>query len=261
MKIITITPQMAITLMEKNINNRNITKQRVDLYADQIRSGSWVINGESIKVDKNGRLIDGQHRLLAIIKANKPITTYYVDDIEPEAFPTIDSGRSRSNGDNFQFAGIKNANQVSSLINICLCYKKMIESGSQAYPNDKIPVSELLKFYDQKWDLVERANQYSRDIWMRLRISRSKIGAMYILLSEYGDVTEFFKLVLEPENLSKNHPCYLLREKLIVLQQEKHNYYKYYYLVISAWNHYLNGNRTSFLKHVRSNSFLYPEKA
>lgn len=68
-----ITPSIAAEYLKKNMPlNRRINSSRVETYADDIRRGGWKLNGESICFNEKGELIDGQHRLLAIIKAGVP---------------------------------------------------------------------------------------------------------------------------------------------------------------------------------------------
>ena len=95
----TITPGEARQILEGNENNRRLNMATVDYYRRQIENGVWQINGESIKLDDRGYLLDGQHRLLAIVKANKPVTTLVVRGLSSEAFKTIDAGKSRSMSD------------------------------------------------------------------------------------------------------------------------------------------------------------------
>jgi hypothetical protein len=59
--------------------------------------------------DPHIHLIDGQHRLHAIIQANVPIKSYVVRSITKEAFSVLDSGIKRTMGDEFTFAGEMNA--------------------------------------------------------------------------------------------------------------------------------------------------------
>ena len=73
MKVETITPKLAEKWMEANKNNRPLRRSLVGRYAGAIRRGQWELNGESIKFDEDGVLFDGQHRLAAVVEANKPI--------------------------------------------------------------------------------------------------------------------------------------------------------------------------------------------
>lgn len=97
-KIIEITPDIAREWLEKNTVNRNISPNRVYSYAEDIKKGKWQLNGESIKFNTAGRLVDGQHRLSAVVKANKPIKCVVMFDM-PEDITIYDRGRNRNEAD------------------------------------------------------------------------------------------------------------------------------------------------------------------
>ena len=68
-KVETITPDIAKTMLGENVNNRRISHDNVNMFAREMRNGEWRFNGEAIKFSKDGRLLDGQHRLLAARRA------------------------------------------------------------------------------------------------------------------------------------------------------------------------------------------------
>ena len=55
-KIEFITPKLAEKLLSKNCINRPVKKTTVDYYSDIIKRGQWELNGESIKISKEGIL-------------------------------------------------------------------------------------------------------------------------------------------------------------------------------------------------------------
>lgn len=106
-KVETITPEIAKTMLGENVNNRRISRDNVNLFAREIRNGEWRFNGEAIKFGKDGRLLDGQHRLLAVIAADKPLTTLVIRGLEDETQQTMDSGKTRTLGDVLTLRGEK----------------------------------------------------------------------------------------------------------------------------------------------------------
>lgn len=66
-----ITPAMAEVMLNGNSGNRKINFNMVTQYAADMRHGNWKgENGEAIVISKTGHLINGQHRLKAVISAN-----------------------------------------------------------------------------------------------------------------------------------------------------------------------------------------------
>ena len=80
-----ITPEKAREYLGMNTDNyRKLNHLRVITYAADMKSGRWQLNGEGIKFAKNGTLLDGQHRLQAIIKANVPVEMLVIRDVEDD---------------------------------------------------------------------------------------------------------------------------------------------------------------------------------
>ena len=91
-----ITPDIARAYLESNTRNRPVSVARVSEYAAAMRSGKWVLNGDSLRFDASGRLIDGQHRLHACVQAGAPFCSYVIRGIDDaRAFLTIDVGKVR----------------------------------------------------------------------------------------------------------------------------------------------------------------------
>ena len=65
-----ITPKMARKLLETNNNNLWLNVATVSNFVDIIKSGQWIAT--TVTISKNG-VLDGQHRLMAIIKAGIPV--------------------------------------------------------------------------------------------------------------------------------------------------------------------------------------------
>jgi hypothetical protein len=67
-KVEKITPEIAKIYYSRSTGNRVINRQAVKTYIAQMKTGRWVLNGETICFDSNGVLRDGHHRLLAFFQ-------------------------------------------------------------------------------------------------------------------------------------------------------------------------------------------------
>lgn len=104
---IMLTPPMATKLLENNGLNRPLGDAHVKRIAEQITAGKWRFNGDTIKIADGGDVLDGQHRLWAVVESNTAIETIIVHGIEPDAFSTIDTiRRARSSSDVVALAGV-----------------------------------------------------------------------------------------------------------------------------------------------------------
>ena len=102
----TVTPEMAIDWLDKaNTNNRTVSDTHVQRLARDMKQGKWVLTHEGIAFDSSGILLDGQHRLWAVVIAEVPIEMHIWRGVTREALMAIDCGKSRSLGDVLRLSG------------------------------------------------------------------------------------------------------------------------------------------------------------
>jgi hypothetical protein len=92
----TITPGVAAAYLEQNTTNRRMRYQWRDMLASAITEGRWRLTHQGIAFNCDGTLIDGQHRLAAIVKAGKPVQMYVTRGMPKDALYAIDQGKGRS---------------------------------------------------------------------------------------------------------------------------------------------------------------------
>jgi hypothetical protein len=99
----TITPKMAEKLLKYNVGNRSMRRQNVIYWERAILNDEVKLTHQGIAVQGNKtrpeRLIDGQHRLQAIVNTQKPMEAMLATGVSPEAFAVLDSGVSRTMAD------------------------------------------------------------------------------------------------------------------------------------------------------------------
>lgn len=96
--MITITPDIGKKLLNINTNNIPPVKTKISLYTDLMKKEAWRYNGDSIRVSRNGILLDGQNRLMAAQNANFDLVTDLIVGLDDDVFTTIDQGRVRKKG-------------------------------------------------------------------------------------------------------------------------------------------------------------------
>lgn len=92
-----ITPQIALQYLEKNNNIRTPDLHRVTRLANSIKRGEWVTTHQGIAFNKLGQLVDGQHRLLAIVEANRSVEMWVATGVEEDAIAEMDRNTPRNN--------------------------------------------------------------------------------------------------------------------------------------------------------------------
>lgn len=121
-----ITPEIAEKwLRENNTHNRSLYEHTVNHYAREMSSGAWTITNQGIGFAEDGTLLDGQHRLAAVVKAGIPIQMLVINNL-PKMYKNngdgplftqdvVDVVKPRSNPDilklshNMDYANIKMA--------------------------------------------------------------------------------------------------------------------------------------------------------
>lgn len=101
----TITPTMARELLLANGSNRKLRPNNVDMLAREIRNGRWQLTHQGIALDKDGAILDGQHRLAAIIKADAPVEIMVTRNVPHGAILGVDAGANRTFSDRVHFEG------------------------------------------------------------------------------------------------------------------------------------------------------------
>ena len=97
-----ISPPQAAELLRKNRTNRPIRPTWVRSLADIIQRGEWKVTHQGVAITTDNELIDGQHRLNAIVLANIGVEMNVSYDCDPESFLVIDGGIKRTNADHLR---------------------------------------------------------------------------------------------------------------------------------------------------------------
>lgn len=95
-----ITPAMAKEILDSsNTDNRRFRMWWAIALASSIKRGDWLLTHQGIAFDENGRLLDGQHRLKAVILSGIPVLMFVFKGLDPKGFMAIDVGVKRSVSD------------------------------------------------------------------------------------------------------------------------------------------------------------------
>lgn len=96
-EMVTITPAMALKWLENsNIRNRPLSQNHINKLARDMKNGHWKQTHAGIAFDPSGVLLDGQHRLWAIVESETTQSMMVVYNVPKNAVMFIDSGRSRT---------------------------------------------------------------------------------------------------------------------------------------------------------------------
>ena len=153
-EVVTMTPQWASQLLGQTTQkNRKFKKRHIDRLTHTIKTGGWLLTAQGIALDSSDNILDGQHRLAAVVKAEKPIQIMLGRNLDPSIFNVVDTGATRTAGDALEILGsVKGKTIAAALKNYQFYYQypKIRWSGSQTPYH-----SEVTKLYEIHKDYVE----------------------------------------------------------------------------------------------------------
>ena len=100
--VIEVTPDMAMYWLSIMGKNRAVSRATVSKYASDILSNAWSFNHQGIAFGRNRKLVDGQHRLHAIISSGVSLKLLVFINSEVQG---IDTHRPRSIYDELRIGG------------------------------------------------------------------------------------------------------------------------------------------------------------
>ena len=151
-KIVHLTPELAMEWREKNTNNfRKINPRKVSEYTHEIESGNWKLNGETIQFYEDGTLANGQHRIEGVIKANRAIDVVVVEGIKRDV-SVFDSGLTRTTAQIAKSMGLSAHNTIFATVSFFLNEGSINTHGK----------AEIIEYYLSHQEYFDMASALAR---------------------------------------------------------------------------------------------------
>jgi len=225
-RTVLLTTEIALGWLKRNDANRPFSRDSARLLAAEMDHGYWRENGESIIFDTAGVLIDGQHRLQAVLNSGHEYLVPVITGIEPRVRPTVDTGKKRSGAQNLQMAGEKNASVLAATLTLWKGYEardlRAMTHPAAAAPERRttIPrIMEDLKAYPQLRLAVQQCRALRAAGQGRSLIPASEAAMVWQAITSSGSsiarAEEFLGSVLSGYDLTEGNPIIALRRRLI----------------------------------------------
>lgn len=227
---ILVTPEVATEYLAKNPKNRLLSPYAVASIANQMSAGQWVYDGSPIRFDWDGHLIDGQHRLSAIVLSGQEQTLHIVTGLDPATMVTMDTGRKRSFADTLHMEGKNNSKYLASIVQVAYRWyvldmrNSMLFGGLGQHGSMALNRVELLEFEHLFSPSLSKAADYADQVRRILPIPPRMIGTLAWLLYESryaAKADEFLNALKDGEGLVKGSPILALRNQFISSRGEK----------------------------------------
>jgi hypothetical protein len=208
-----IDPNAAAFYLAANTHNRHVRPRRVAQYASDLTAGRWALNGETIKFDRNGQLVDGQHRLAAVVESGIAMHTLVVRGLEPQAQETVDSGSARTAGDVLGLRGMENASSVAAIARMVYRWDHGVrhQVGGVSITAAEASTSALTALIDSD-PTIQEASTVARRLG-KVGLQPRAVGLCFVLFSRisYLDARDFFDRLDSGANLANGSPLLALR--------------------------------------------------
>lgn len=207
-----LTPAAAKKLLERNIHNRKISEKVVQKYTAEIKAGEWRLTPGGIGFDDHGTLVDGQHRLQAIVRANQSVPMLITLGLPSAGQEKVDRHRRRTLFDALYLAGFASKRQE---VEIATCLtRRLMRSDSGVIPSDSLVKQTLdchLEHIHSVIALMKGDNKSRRGL------SQASFLAAAVLYHEIDaeKCADFLQGVRTGAMLTQDHPAMRLRKLLL----------------------------------------------
>lgn len=215
----TITPEIAREYLTKNTNNyRSIIPHIVAKYANDMKDGLWDENGSAIVFSKSGTLLDGQHRLNAVIRACMPVSMVVVRDVSDQV-SSFDTQSKRSESQVLKASGIDGyarTLQASSVAGMLLsrAYTRNGPAGKQVSIQK---IRRFLKAKEAEMDAVASAVFSGNSVCAKRASVLCAAWCLFEIGESMNNIRQFFSVVNSgfPVDGKECSPCIVLRNHLL----------------------------------------------
>ena len=213
-----ITPSVAKQMLEGNVDNRKLRKFRVNQYADAIKRGMWDIQNDAITISKTGRLLNGQHRLTAIVEADTPVQCLVLRGVDDSTYASIDAGLSRNVNDALLQAvgGGVNVSHISPIAKMLIAF----DCGINIFDTNAMSLvqrQDVVDYVQKNNEMLEWGKNIGAKADTAVGGVRTAWGVFAILAaSKHGKdkVEEFINLVIDGVGLKPGDAPLALRNWL-----------------------------------------------
>jgi len=216
MSVVLVDPNQATEWLENAAVNRATRSGKIDQYARDMLAGRWF--SSVLRFDESGRLVDGQHRLWAVVMSGSSQAFYVERGLPSAAVSTIDSGIGRTVGDILAIRGEPNAITLASTIRYARWFETSpgrSPSGQSAHP---FSPDEIFEYLDANREIYTSVTMGKRLIKSIPFPSASIAAALHYLESkrDAAKADAFWEQMTTGLEMRAGTGPYLLRRQILV---------------------------------------------
>lgn len=244
-----ITPKLAKEMLEGNTQNRNLRKRVVEQYAADMTAGMWSDQGDPIRINGDGTLLDGQHRLHAIVESGVQQKMVVVRGVSKKAILTMDTGARRTLADVLRLQGYSSPTVLAAAARFCHLYERGLDTRNK----DAMSNPSLIALIERRHDLplhvkkVEAASSNSPIV----KHLRTPLIAIREFCGDTAEFDAFLDQLRTGAGLTEGNPIYTLRrtiENYLMTSSLRLAPVVMQAITIKAWNSYVRGEDRQVLR-------------
>lgn len=267
-KQMSITPEIAAEMLKMNTNNRSLREKKVAALAASMAKGEWVLSNDAIVISEGNVLLNGQHRLQAVIKSGVACPFIVYTGAQEASFDIMDTPTLRSMGDVIQHRGGKNttakAATVSKFCNLLADHENMYETLHRFSRQSKATRREMTEVYEKFEAYIDHWHRKCDSIYGRgmeiVPMTTMVSLAMFLekILNHPEEKILAFIEEMIVDGACRNSTILYARKKLIrnKMKIEKIDREDVTRYVIRAWNDFLLGKQVQVIK-ANEDAFYY----
>jgi hypothetical protein len=217
-----ITPARAERLLATNTANRPLSRATVRGFAEAMLRGDWLVTHQGIAFDTNGVLLDGQHRLAAIVEADVPVELAVFTDVDPDTFDVLDTGKRRNAADVLAIEGEKSTTILAAMVRTVWLYQNRPDAswsgGAAGVTNHQIV--QTLQANPKIRDFVPVGERIATETGM---IKSAAGSASYLVeqANKRASLDDWYEGIIDGAGLAKSDPRLIFRRTMFAMARKQ----------------------------------------
>jgi len=242
-----VDPATAARWLKQNTHNRRMRPAHVGNLARDMAAGNWRLTGEAIKFASDGALLDGQHRLAAVVKSGETVMMLVVRNLSPDAQTVMDTGNKRTAADALGLKKHENATLLAASVRLAI----LVENGSLAGNAYSPTHSEIAQWIDDN-PSIRSACDVAGPIARKTDVPPAVVAYTYFRLAQIDvfEAAHFWTSAAEKVGLNTGDPVIALTNRFAEARRNRERLTRAAMIsaVFRAWNARRTGRSLSFIR-------------
>jgi len=263
-EVIRVTPQLAAEWLAKNTENRPIKRFLVDDLCSAILNGRFLLTHQPIAFAPDGRLLDGQHRLTAVVESGKTVPMLVAYNADPSTFYVIDAGTKRSIADGL---AITHRTPMFAAVNVAACRVVAIADrvldlrdttpwNHRTALGLKLDRATVASYADSMFEEMNRLILEIKDLNQAFRLQSNWLAALFVIRRDSNQdvdlVDEFVRGFITGSDLPAGDVRLRLRDAIANNPAYRRTDARLGFgVTVKAWNLFVIGDSPKVLRFTR----------